>query len=58
MAVIKPDPDSDGESRPTSFHNENELLDLKQDEDCPLTKYPVMKFEREVSCMYFRSYGW
>jgi hypothetical protein len=51
MAVIKPDPDSDGESSPAPFHNQNELLALKEDEDCPLIKCAVMKFEPEVSCM-------
>ena len=51
MAVIKPDPDSDGESSPPSFHKQNELLSLKEDEDCPLIKCAVMKFEPEVSCM-------
>jgi hypothetical protein len=50
MAVIKPDPDSDGESSPTLFHDQNELLALKEDEDCPLIKCAVMKFETEVSC--------
>ena len=51
MAVIKPDPDSDGESTPTSVHDQNELLVLKEDEDCPFIKCSVMKFEPEVSCM-------
>jgi len=52
MAVIKPDPDLDGgESSPASFHNPNDLLNLKEDEDCPLIKCAVMKFETEVSCM-------
>jgi hypothetical protein len=58
MAVIKPDPDSDGESHPTSFHNENELFDLKEDEDHPYVKSPVMKFEPEVSCMCIHDYNW
>jgi hypothetical protein len=58
MAVIKPDPDSDGESHPISFCNENELLGLKEDEDHSLIKCPVMKFEREVSCIYVFSYSW
>jgi hypothetical protein len=49
MAIIKPDPDSVGEFCPTSSHNENELLDLKEGEDHSLKKYPVMKFESEVS---------
>jgi len=51
MAVMKPDPDSDGESSPASFHNQNELLALKEDEDRPYIKCSVMKFEAEVSCM-------
>jgi hypothetical protein len=51
MTVIKPDPDSDGESSPTSFNNQNELLALKEDEDHPYIKCSVMKFEPEVSCM-------
>jgi hypothetical protein len=50
MAVIKPDPDSDGGSIP-SFHNQNELLALQEDEDRPFTKCSVTKFEPEVSCM-------
>jgi hypothetical protein len=58
MAVIKPDPDSDGESSPTSFHNQNELLNLKEDEDCPLIKCAVMKCETEVSCVYIHYYSW
>jgi hypothetical protein len=49
MAVIKPDPDSDGESSPASFHNPNDMLHLKEDEDCPLI-FAVTKFETEVSC--------
>lgn len=51
MAVIKPDPDSDGESSQAYFHKQTELLSLKEDEDCPLIKCAVMKFEPEVSCM-------
>jgi hypothetical protein len=58
MAVIKPDPDSDGESSPTSFHNQSELLALKEDEDRPFIKYSVTKFETEVSCMYVHYYSW
>jgi hypothetical protein len=50
MAVIKPDPDSDGESSLTMFHDQNELLALKGDEDCLLIKCAVVKFETEVSC--------
>lgn len=57
MAVIKPDPDSDGESTPTSVHDQNELLVLKEDEDCPFIKCSVMKFEPEVSCMYVHYYS-
>jgi len=58
MAVIKPDPDSDGESSPTSFHNQNELLALKEDEDRPFIKCSVTKFEPEVSCVYVHYYSW
>jgi len=58
MAVIKPDPDSDGESSPASFHNQNEPLALKEDEDRPYIKCSVMKFEPEVSCMYVHDYSW
>jgi hypothetical protein len=55
MAVIKPDPDSVGESIPASFHTQNELLNLKEDGDYPLIKCAVMKFEPEVSCVCVRS---
>ena len=58
MAVIKPDPDSDGESSPASFHNHTELLALKEDEDRPLIKCAVMKFEPEVSCVYVHYCSW
>jgi len=58
MVVIKPDPDSDGESSPASFHNHHELLALKEDEDRPFIKCSVTKFEPEVSCMYVRYYSW
>jgi hypothetical protein len=57
MAVIKPDPDSDWESCPTSSHNENELLDMKEVEDNPFIKCPVVKFEPEVSRMYIHYYS-
>jgi len=49
MAVIKPDPDSDGECSPAFFHNPNDLLNLKEDEDCSFIKCAVTKFETEVS---------
>jgi hypothetical protein len=58
MAGIKPDPDSDGESNPTFFPNENELLDLKEDVDRPYVKSSVMKFEPEVSCIYVHYCSW
>jgi hypothetical protein len=58
MAVIKPDPDSDGEYSPASFHNQNELLNLKEDEDCPLIKCGEMKFETEVSCTLSHYCSW
>jgi hypothetical protein len=49
MAVIKPDPDSDGECSPAFFHNPNDLLNLKEDEDCSFIKCAVTKFETEVN---------
>jgi hypothetical protein len=58
MAGIKPDPDSDGESIPTLFHNPNEVLALQEDEDRPFIRCSVTKFEPEVSCMYVYYYSW
>jgi hypothetical protein len=48
MDFIKPEPDTDGEAFLTFSCNENQLIDVKQDEDPLLIRFPV-KIDNEVS---------
>jgi hypothetical protein len=48
MDFIKPEPDPDGEAFQTFSYNENQLIDVKQDEDPLLIRFPV-KTDNEVS---------
>jgi hypothetical protein len=51
MDFIKPEPDTDEEAFLTFSCNENQLIDVKQDEDPLLIRFPV-KTDKEVSCIY------
>jgi hypothetical protein len=50
MDFIKPEPDPDGEAFLTFSYNDNQLIDVKQDEDPLLIRFPV-KADNEVSCV-------
>jgi hypothetical protein len=49
MNVVKLEPDPDGKLYPTSCHNENQLIGVKEDQDPLLIRFPLMKTENEVS---------
>jgi hypothetical protein len=50
MNFIKPEPDPDGEAFLTFSCNDSQLIDVKQDEDPLLIRFPV-KTDNEVSCI-------
>jgi hypothetical protein len=50
MDFMKPEPDE--ESYLASSGNKNQLVDVKEDEDAHLMKFPVSNSENEVSLLY------
>jgi hypothetical protein len=46
---MKPEPDLDGELHSTSSCGDNQLICLKEAEESPLTRYPVLKTQNELS---------
>jgi hypothetical protein len=51
MSFMKMDPAADGGTYVTSSHNINELPEVKEEEQNPISiTFPVMKVEVEVSC--------
>lgn len=56
MNFMKTEPDSDSENYLKYSQNEDELLDVKEEENPVPITFPVMEAKIEVSCVYVLVY--
>jgi hypothetical protein len=56
LDVIKAERDSESETDPSCFHNENELIARKKKEDPLIISFPLMKTENVVSYIFVSEY--